>query len=54
MVYRHLGPSDSIGCSDKRFRVLSFSFRDWEGELVPVDQPATLELVFLENDPYTI
>jgi hypothetical protein len=54
VVYRHLGPSDSIGCSDKHFRVLSFSFRDWEGKLVPIDQPVTIELVFLENDPYTI
>jgi hypothetical protein len=54
VVYRHLGPSDSIGCSDKHFRVLSFSFRDWEGKLVPIDQPVTIELVFLENDPYTV
>jgi hypothetical protein len=54
VVYRHLGPSDSIGCSDKHFRTLSFSFRDWEGKLVPIDQPVTIELVFLENDPYTV
>ena len=46
VVYRHLGPSDSIGCSDKHFRVLSFSFRDWEGKLVPIDQPVAIELVF--------
>jgi hypothetical protein len=54
VVYRHLGPVDSIGCSDKHLRVLSFSFRDWEGRVVPIDQPVTIELVFLENDQHTM
>ena len=54
VVYRHLGPVDSIGCSDKHLRVLSFSFRDWEGNVVPIDQPVTIELVFLENDQHTM
>ena len=53
-VYRHLGPSDAIACSDQHLRTVSFSFRDWQGKLVPVDQPAVLELVFLDTDPYAM
>ena len=53
-VYRHLGPSDAIACSDQHLRTVSFTFRDWQGKLVPIDQPVVLELVFLDTDPYSM
>lgn len=53
-VYRHLGPSDALACSDQRLRTLTFSFRDWQGKLVPIDQPVAIELVFLDTDPYSM
>ena len=53
-VYRHLGPSDALSCSDQHMRTITFSFRDWKGKLVPIDQPVALELVFLDTDPYSM
>lgn len=53
-VYRHLGPSDALSCSEQHLRTLTFSFRDWQSKLVPINQPVVIELVFLESDPYTM
>ena len=53
VVYRHLGPSDALSASDLHLRSVSFSFRDWAGNLVPINQPVVVELVFLDSDPYT-
>jgi hypothetical protein len=53
-VYRHLGPSDALSCSDQHMRTITFSFRDWKWKLVPIDQPVALELVFLDTDPYSM
>ena len=52
-AYRHLGP-DALSASDEHFRVLHFRFVDWVGQLVPIDQPVVIELVFLDSDPYSM
>ena len=54
VVYRHLGPSDALSASDLHLHSVSFSFRDWAGNLVPINQPVVVELVFLDSDPYTL
>jgi len=50
--FRHLGPSDALSASDVHFRNVSFSFRDWRGQLVPIDQPVAIELVIVDSDPF--
>jgi hypothetical protein len=50
--FRHLGPSDALSSSDAHFRNVSFSFRDWRGQLVPIDQPVAIELVIVDSDPF--
>jgi hypothetical protein len=42
--------SDAISIPTAQLRNLTFSFRDWAGRLVPIDQPAVIELVFLDSD----
>jgi hypothetical protein len=54
VVWKHLGPSDAISIPTAQLRNLSFSFRDWAGRLVPIDQPVCIELVFLDSDPYNM
>ncbi|HQU34852.1 MAG TPA: hypothetical protein PLB88_11085 [Thermoanaerobaculaceae bacterium] len=54
VVWKHLGASDAIEASGERLRTLSFSFRDWAGRLVPIDQPVQIELVIMDADPYNL
>ena len=54
VVYRHLGPTDAISCSDAHFRTIAFQIRDWTGNLVPTGSYIVIELCFLENDPYAM
>jgi hypothetical protein len=49
-AYNH----DAIAVSDMNFRTVSFSFRDWAGRPIPLDQPAIIELSFLDSDPYSL
>jgi hypothetical protein len=53
-VWKHLGPSDAISIPLAQLRNLTFSFRDWAGRLVPIDQPVCIELVFLDSDMYNM
>ena len=54
VVYRHLGPADALSASDMNFRTVRFTFRDWAGRVVPIDQPAIIELAFLDSDPFSM
>ena len=49
-AYNH----DAISVSDMHFRTVSFSFRDWAGRQIPLDQPAIIELSFLDGDPLSM
>jgi hypothetical protein len=46
--------SDAISIPTAQLRNLTFSFRDWAGRLVPIDQPAVIELVFLDSDMHNM
>ena len=54
VVWKHLGSTDSMEASNERLRTISFSFRDWAGRLVPIDQPVVIELVLLDHNPYNL
>ena len=54
IVYRHLGPTDAISCSDAHFRTVRFQLRDWKQRLVTTGSFVVIELCFLENDPYAM
>ena len=54
IVYRHLGPTDAISCSDVHFRTIAFQLRDWVGNLLPTGSYVVIELCFLESDPYAM
>ena len=54
VTYGHLGPSDSMSCSDTHFRTVRFQLRDWAGRLAPTGSFVVMNLCFLDTDPYAM
>jgi hypothetical protein len=50
VVWKHLRASDAIAVPNERIRTLRFTFRDWAGRAVPINQPVSIELTFLDTD----
>jgi hypothetical protein len=54
-VFRNFGGQEnSISASDQHFRSISFSFRAWDGTQIPMIHPVSIELCFLDSDPYAL
>jgi hypothetical protein len=52
---RHLsGQAEAVALPSQRINAISFSFRDWAGNLIPISQPVSIELGFLSHDLYDV
>jgi hypothetical protein len=53
--YRNFGGSENaIAASDKHFRQLTWTLRDWQGNVIPIQHPVSIEICFIDNDPFTL
>jgi hypothetical protein len=53
--FRNFGGSENaIAASDKHFRQLTWTLRDWQGNVIPIQHPVSIEICFIDNDPFTL
>jgi hypothetical protein len=53
--YRNYGGAENaIAASDKHFRQLTWTLRDWMGNVVPMQHPVSIEICFIDSDPFTM
>jgi hypothetical protein len=48
------GAENAIAASDKHFRQLTWTLRDWQGNVIPMQHPVSLEICFIDSDPFTL
>jgi hypothetical protein len=48
------GAENAIAASDKHFRQLTWTLRDWQGNVVALEHPMSIELCFIDSDPFTM